>query len=187
MSRFGIRQTPISGLSVLERKLLADQRGHLERLFCADDLHDVLEPGAQIAQINKTLTLRSGSVRGLHFQYPPFAETKLVTSLSGEVLDVAVDLRANSPTFLKWHGERLNASRHTTLVIPRGFAHGFQTLSDDVVMLYFHTAPYMPSAEGTIHYRDPRIGIEWPMEVTDVSEKDDRYAYLPDTFAGLQL
>ncbi len=187
MSRFAVEATPISGVSVLERKPLGDERGLFERLFCSDELRDLLEPGAAIAQINKTVTVRCGSVRGMHFQYPPFAETKLVTCLSGEVFDVAVDLRESSPTFLGWHGERLSGAGHTSLVIPRGCAHGFQTLTDDVVMLYFHTAAYAPGAEGTIHHRDPRVGIQWPAPVTEVSEKDERQPFLSDTFRGVQL
>ena len=97
------------------------------------------------------MTASRGTVRGMHFQHPPHAETKFVSCLRGEVFDVAVDLRNGSPTFLHWHAEILSADNHRTLVIPEGFAHGFQTLSDDCEMLYFHTAAYNPEAEGGLN------------------------------------
>src|SRR5258708_5995830 len=122
-------QTPLAGLALIERARREDQRGFFSRLFCAEELRSA-GFDSPVAQINQTLTLRRGAVRGLHFQYPPHAEIKFVSVLKGEVLDVAVDLRKGSKTFLQWHGEVLSADNRRSLLIPRGFAHGFQTLTE---------------------------------------------------------
>ena len=143
--RFDILRTKLPGLELIQRRPIEDGRGFLERLFCADELGPLLA-GKAIVQINRTSTSRRGTVRGLHFQYPPYAETKLISCLQGEVFDVAVDLRRGSPTFLSWHGEILSAANHRTLLIPEGFAHGFQTATDDCELLYLHTAPYRPAS-----------------------------------------
>ena len=133
-AHFKMFDTPLSGLKVLQRKPISDSRGYLERFFCTEEL-EALALGKHIAQINCTLTANLGTVRGMHFQRPPHAEIKFVSCLRGEVFDVAVDLRNNSPTFLCWHAEVLSADNHKTLVIPEGFAHGFQTLADNCEML----------------------------------------------------
>ena len=183
--RFDILATPIAGLHVLQRKPIGDSRGYLERLFCMDELQALL-PGRRIEQVNHTLTRSRGTVRGLHFQHPPHAETKFVSCLRGEVFDVAVDLRRDSPSFLRWHGEVLSADNHRTLMIPEGFAHGFQTLADDCEMLYFHTAAYDPAAEGGLHPADPRLAIEWPMPVAGLSSRDAGHPLLNDAFSGIE-
>lgn len=185
-TRFDIIATPLTGLHVLQRKPIGDSRGYLERLFCAEELK-ALVPNKQIKQINHTLTAHRGTVRGMHFQHPPHAEVKFISCMRGEVFDVAVDLRHNSPTFLRWHAELLNAGNHKTLVIPEGFAHGFQTLTDDCELLYFHTADYEPSAEGGLNAMDPRVSIQWPIPVTERSPRDESHAMLDNTFVGLVL
>lgn len=176
--------TPISDLQILQRKPVGDDRGYLERLFCIDELQPILS-GKTIAQINHTLTTNKGTVRGMHFQHPPHAEAKFVSCLRGEVFDVALDLRNNSPTFLHWHAEILSADNHKTLVIPKGFAHGFQTLADHCEMLYFHTDPYHPEAEGGLNVHDPRLGISWPLPVTGLSPRDAGHPLLQDAFSGV--
>ncbi len=182
--RFEMMATPLAGVTKLARRRLADSRGYLERLYCADELKLVL--GArQIAQINRTLTVRKGTVRGLHFQYPPHAETKIVTCLTGAVFDVAVDLRAGSPTYLHWHGELLSADSGAALVIPEGCAHGFQTLGPDCEMLYLHTTSYAPAAEGGLNAEDPAIGIHWPEPITELSERDRALPNVANGFKGL--
>jgi dTDP-4-dehydrorhamnose 3,5-epimerase len=170
-SRFEILDTPVEGLKLIQRKPIADARGYLDRMYCSDELQ-VLIPGKVIRQINHTLTMKRGTVRGMHFQHPPYAETKFVNCLRGEVFDVAVDLRQGSPTFLQWHAEVLSADNHRTLVIPEGFAHGFQTLTVDCEMLYSHTASYEPGAEGGLNALDPRLAILWPEEITELSARD---------------
>lgn len=183
-TRFDILDTSLSGLRVLLRKPIGDSRGYLERLFCSEELLSLV-PGRNIAQINHTLTVSRGTVRGMHFQFPPHAEVKFVSCLRGEIFDVAVDLRHNSPTFLRWHAEVLSANNHKTLVIPEGFAHGFQTLTDDCEMLYFHTAAHQPGAEGGLHPEDPRLDIQWPLPVAGLSPRDAAHPLLGDDFTGM--
>jgi dTDP-4-dehydrorhamnose 3,5-epimerase len=183
-NRFDILDTPLSGLRVLQRKPVGDSRGYLERLFCAEELQ-ALAHSKPIVQINHTLTANRGTVRGMHFQSPPHAEIKFVSCLRGEVFDVAVDLRYNSPTFLCWHAELLRADDHKTLVIPEGFAHGFQTLSDDCEMLYFHTNTYQPRAEGGLNAKDPHLAISWPLPMVGLSPRDTTYPFLDKDFSGL--
>lgn len=183
-TRFDILDTPLSDLRILQRKPIGDGRGYLERIFCSQELQ-ALAPGRHIAQINHTLTAFRGTVRGLHFQRPPHAEIKFVSCLRGEVFDIAVDLRHNSPTFLRWHAELLSADNHKTLVIPEGFAHGFQTLTDNCEMLYFHTATYQPGAEGGLNAQDPRLAILWPLPVIGLSPRDAAHPMLDDDFTGV--
>jgi len=184
--RFDLLETSLHGLIVMQRKPIGDSRGYLDRLFCEEELQGLI-PGKGIAQINRTLTERRGTVRGLHFQYPPCAEIKLVSCLRGEVYDVAVDLRQGSPSFLRWHAEILSGDNRKTIVVPEGFAHGFQTLIDGREMLYFHTAAYRPDAEGGVHSQDPRLAIRWPLPVADLSPRDAAHPLLPEDFGGVTV
>ena len=181
---FDLLETPLKGLTLVQRKPIGDSRGYLERLFCQTDLAEVLK-GKTIVQINQTLTQNTGTVRGMHFQHPPHAETKFVVCLRGEVFDVAVDVRAGSPTFLHWHAEILSATNHRTFVIPEGFAHGFQTLTDDCEMLYFHTSAYQASAETALNAADPRLAIQWPLPITEQSERDRAHPMIKPHFRGI--
>jgi len=184
VSRFDVSDTPLAGLRLVQRRRIGDARGFLARIFCADDLREAgwVKP---VAQINHTLTERRGTVRGLHFQYPPHAEMKLVSCLRGEVWDVAVDLREGSPTFLQWHAATLSADNGHALLIPEGFAHGFQTLSDGVEMLYCHSTAYTSGAEGGLNPRDPRLGIVWPLPVSEISARDAGHAAINNDFKGV--
>lgn len=186
MSRFTITDLPLAGLKLVGRQRLGDSRGFLARLFCAEELAVIgwLQP---IAQINHTFTARRGTVRGMHFQLPPHAEMKLVTCMQGEVWDVAVDLRAGSPTFLHWHAERLSANNGRALLIPEGFAHGFQALTDGVELLYCHSAAYTQSAEGGVNPQDERLSITWPLAITELSARDAAHPMLEDGFEGVVL
>ena len=185
MSRFEIADTPLGGLKVVHRQILADARGSFSRLFCSDELKEAGFDVA-IAQINRTLTARRGTVRGLHFQYPPHAEIKMVSCLRGEVFDVAVDLRSGSPTFLRWYGQVLTGENLASLVIPRGFAHGFQTLTEDCELLYLHTCAYSAAAEGAVNARDPSVAIDWPLTIAALSERDQSHPYLDKEFSGIR-
>jgi dTDP-4-dehydrorhamnose 3,5-epimerase len=182
--RFDIQATPLSGLSVILRKPLGDSRGYLERMFCVDELQDILGE-RRVAQINHTLTQNKGTVRGMHFQYAPHAEMKFVSCLRGSVFDVAVDLRKESPTFLHWHAELLSADNHKALAIPEGFAHGFQTLTDDCEMLYLHTAAYAPGAEAGLNPQDAKLAIEWPLPICEMSPRDAAHAPITADFEGV--
>lgn len=184
MARFSLIDTPIAGLRLLQRHPIGDERGYLERLFCTQDLQAIIGQRS-ILQINHTLTAKAGTVRGLHFQHPPHAEMKLVTCLRGEVFDVAVDLRQDSPTYLHWHAEHLSADNHRTLAIPEGFAHGFQTLTADCELLYLHTAAYQPDAEDGLNALDPKLAIDWPLPISDRSVRDQAQALITAAFTGL--
>jgi dTDP-4-dehydrorhamnose 3,5-epimerase len=182
--RFDIRATSLAGLTLIQRKPAGDSRGYLDRLFCLHELQEVTA-GRAIVQVNHTLTARRGTVRGLHAQRPPHAEAKFVTCLRGEVFDAAVDIRAGSPTFLGWHAEILSARNHKTLMIPEGFAHGFQTLTDECELLYLHTAAHHPEAECCLNVRDPRLGIRWPETIVELSPRDAGHPLLTKDFSGV--
>lgn len=184
MSRFTLSDLPLAGLKLVQRQRLGDSRGFLARMFCSEELAAAgwTRP---IAQINHTLTAKSGTIRGMHFQRPPHAEMKLVSCLRGEVWDVAVDFRAGSPTFLQWHAERLAAENGCAMLIPEGFAHGFQALSDDAELLYCHSAAHAADAEGGLHPLDPALSIPWPLPVGELSSRDSRHPLLHQPFEGL--
>jgi dTDP-4-dehydrorhamnose 3,5-epimerase len=173
--RFSITDSKLKGVRILQRLPRLDARGYFERMFCAEELHECWAADS-IAQVNHTRTLRRGTVRGMHFQYPPHQETKLVSCLRGEVFDVAVDVRSGSPTFLQWHAERLSEDNHRCLLVPKGCAHGFQTLTDDCELLYFHSAPFSADSEGGLHPLDPALGISWPLEVGELSARDSAHS-----------
>lgn len=184
MSRFDFIATPLAGVMLVQRQRLEDDRGFLSRMYCRDEF---AAAGVEqsLAQINHTLTRHRGTVRGLHFQHPPHAETKLVSCMRGEVFDVAVDLRRGSPTLGRWHAEVLSAENARSLLIPEGMAHGFQALTDDCELVYLHTAAFEPAAEGVFNALDPRLGIAWPLSVAARSDRDRRAANVPADFPGV--
>ncbi|MDG1109569.1 MAG: dTDP-4-dehydrorhamnose 3,5-epimerase [Burkholderiaceae bacterium] len=186
MSRFIVLDSPIADLKIIERQQLGDSRGFLSRLFCADELA-AAGWHKPIAQINQTLTQKQGTIRGLHFQSAPYAEMKLVTCLRGAIWDVAVDLRAGSSTFLQWHAEELSAANHRGLLIPEGFAHGFQTLCDDCELIYLHSRAYTPGAEAGLNPKDPMLTITWPLAITELSARDAQHPMLDHQFKGMTL
>ena len=185
MDRFDFSPTPIVGLVLVQRKRLEDSRGFLSRLYCAEEFESAGVRRA-ISQINHTLTRRKGAVRGMHFQRPPHGEIKVVSCLHGEVFDVAVDLRKNSPTFLKWHGEVLSAQNQRSMLIPEGFAHGFQALADDCELVYLHTTAYQQTAETALNATDPRLAIAWPLGITEMSDRDRSHVMLAADFEGIE-
>jgi dTDP-4-dehydrorhamnose 3,5-epimerase len=186
MSRFEVTALAIEGLKLVKRQRIGDARGFLSRLFCADELR-AAGWAKPVAQINHTMTSRRGTVRGMHFQRPPHAEAKLVSCLRGEVFDVAVDLREGSPTFLQWHAQVLSSENGLALLIPEGFAHGFQSMSDDAEMLYCHSAAYTSGAEGGLNPRDARLAIGWPLAIDEISPRDDGHAPIGADFKGVRV
>lgn len=178
--------TPLSGLQCVQRHPIADERGFFSRFYCRE-VFARAGTGKAIAQINHTRTRKAGAVRGLHFQNPPHAEIKLVSCVAGAVFDVAVDLRQGSPTFLRWHGVRLSADNHLSLLLPEGFAHGFQALEPDSELIYLHTAPYHPEAEGALNVRDPQLAIDWPLAITELSERDRAHPFITIDWPGISL
>lgn len=184
MSRLKVTRLPIDGLKLLEREVLGDSRGYLARLFCSEELTDAgwVNP---IAQINHTHTSKKGTVRGMHYQRAPYAEMKLVSCLRGEIWDVAVDLRAESKTYLQHYAVHLSAQSGTALLIPEGFAHGFQTLTDDVDLIYCHSMHYSADAEAGLNQSDKRLHIEWPLSITEISVRDQSHILIDDYFKGI--
>jgi dTDP-4-dehydrorhamnose 3,5-epimerase len=181
---FETRSTQLAGLAVVQRRVREDSRGFFSRFYCANELA-AAGFALPVVQINHTRTLRRGAVRGLHFQRPPHAEDKFVSCLRGKVFDVAVDLRRGSRTFLRWHGEVLSAENRASLMIPQGFAHGFQTLADDCELLYLHSRAYEPEAEGALHVNDPTLAIDWPLPIAEMSERDSLHAPITADFRGV--
>ena len=184
MSRFEIAPTALAGVMQVRRLRLRDERGHLARVFCADEL-SAAGWHLPIAQINLTLTVTPGTVRGMHYQLPPYSECKLVSCLRGEVWDVAVDLREGSQTFLRWHAQHLSADNDTALLLPEGVAHGFQSLSADAELLYCHSRPYAAQFERGLNPQDPRLAIAWPMDVSEMSTRDRSHPLLSAAFRGV--
>ena len=164
----------------------SDNRGLFNRIFCKDTFSKI-GLSKEIVQINQSITYKQGSIRGMHFQIPPKSEIKLVRCINGAVYDIIVDIRKNSPTFLKWVGVELSAKNMQMILIPEGFAHGFQTLEDYSEMLYLHTTYYEPDFEGALNYNDPLLGLKWPLQVTEVSEKDRKHSFINTNFKGLSL
>ena len=186
MKRLEISYLPLAGLKLITRHRLGDSRGSFSRLFCAEELATAgwTKP---ISQINHTVTPQVGTVRGMHFQHPPYSEMKMVMCLRGKVYDVAVDLRQGSPTLLSWHGEILSADNNKAMLIPEGFAHGFQALTDDVELLYCHSEFYAATFEGGVHPADPKLGIAWPMQIGMLSERDSGHFLLTNSFSGIPV
>lgn len=185
--RFTFHATPLAGLWWLERKPIRDNRGAFSRFYCADEFA-AIGIDAPPVQMNHSTSRQAGTVRGLHFQHAPHAETKIVTCLAGRILDVAVDLRAGSPTFLQWYGAELSAENARSLVIPPGFAHGFQTLEDDSEVFYLVTASYSAAFEDGIGPFDPAVGVDWPLPATEVSARDAARPHIDRaTFIGLPM
>lgn len=186
MARFEVVATPVDGVRVVQRAAIEDERGFLSRLFCAEEfsIHGMM---TGIAQINHTLTRHRGMVRGMHFQRAPHAEAKLIGCLRGEVFDVAVDLRKDSPTFLHWFGQLLSPENRCSMYIPPGCAHGFQAMVDDCELVYLHSVAYAPTAEGGIHPQDPAVAINWPLPVSMMSNRDQGHLMIDKRFEGLEL
>lgn len=186
MQRFEFLDTPLAGLKVVKRQPIGDNRGYLCRMFCAESFAAQGFSKA-IAQINHTMTSKSGAIRGMHYQLPPHAEVKLVSCIRGKVFDVAVDLREGSPTFLQWHAEILSEDNQSSLLIPEGFSHGFQTLTNDCELIYLHSMPYKQAAEAALNVMDPMVLIDWPLPATDMSERDRSHPMLNQEFKGITL
>ena len=181
-----ILESPFTNAFVLQVEPYVDHRGKFGRIYCQNELKQIGHY-KQIVQINHSLTRNRGAVRGMHFQNPPKAEIKMVKCLRGSVFDVIVDLCCDSDTLLQWYGEILSDDNLKMMYVPEGFAHGFQTLEENTELLYLHTEFYSPEHEGGVRYNDPRLNISWPLEVTEVSQKDQEYPLLPNDFEGIIL
>ncbi|MEO8820015.1 MAG: dTDP-4-dehydrorhamnose 3,5-epimerase [Ginsengibacter sp.] len=179
-------ETKLKGCYEIEVVPHKDSRGWFSRTYCKNEFSEI-NHSKEWVQLNHSFTKEKGIIRGMHFQLPPYTEVKLVKCVSGSVYDVALDLRTNSNTFLKWFGIELSAENKKMILIPEGFAHGFQTLTDNCELIYHHTNFYSPNQEGGIKYDDPIVGINWPLKITNISEKDNQYEYLKENFKGISL
>jgi len=174
-------KTPIEGLFVIQPRVFADARGYFFESFNAKAFKEATGVDVTFVQDNESRS-HYGVVRGLHFQKPPYAQSKLVRVVKGRVVDVAVDLRKGSPTFGKYHAVELTEENHLQFFIPQGFAHGFAVLSEDAVFQYKCDNYYAPASEGAIAWNDPDVGIAWPVPVDDIelSAKDSNHPFLKD-------
>ena len=186
MGQFDIEDLNLFGAKKIKKKKYQDQRGYLSRIFCHDELKkkNIL---INIKQINITLTKKKGTIRGLHYQLPPYSETKMVSCIKGKIFDVIVDLRKNSSTYLKSYKEILSAKNQKSLIVPKGFAHGFQSLQDNCEILYFHTENYNPNYEDGINYNDPILSIKWPLKKTKISIRDKKLQFVSQKFRGIKI
>ena len=176
--------TKIAGAFVVKHDVRSDDRGRFKRQYCEREFADA-GLNTRWVQVNHSVTLGRGSVRGLHFQLPPSAEVKLVSCPSGRAFDVAIDLRQGSPTFLQWASAELDDA--TSFYIPEGCAHGFQALTDEVQLIYQHSAFYDSKAEGGVRFDDPAIGIDWPLPIGTLSDRDRSFPLIDSSFEGLAL
>ncbi|HWI79335.1 MAG TPA: dTDP-4-dehydrorhamnose 3,5-epimerase [Ramlibacter sp.] len=163
--------TELAGAVIVELEPAADARGYFARVYCEREFSARGLPRLS-AQANVSMTRRAGTLRGMHFQVSPHEEDKLVRCVRGAIWDVIVDIRTGSPTYCRWIGVELNESNQRMLLVPKGFAHGFQTLSDDVAVSYMMSEFYEPAAARGARYDDPSFRIEWPLPVAEIAEKD---------------
>lgn len=173
-------ETEIPGVLVIEPDVFGDHRGWFCETWNRQKLHDA-GIDADFVQDNQSYTKARGTLRGLHFQQNPMSQAKLVRVVRGAVLDVAVDLRKGSPTYLKHVGVELSAENKRQFFIPKGFAHGFLTLTDDVEFVYKVDAPYAPDCDRSVRFDDPEIGVDWPCEEPILSDKDKKAPLLRDS------
>jgi dTDP-4-dehydrorhamnose 3,5-epimerase len=177
-------ETSLKNAYIIETEPHYDDRGFFERLICRKELMTI-GLSKEIVQVNHSFNKKKGTLRGMHFQVPPFSETRIIKCIRGSVFDVAVDLRRDSATFLKWFGLELTEGNNRMLFISEGFAHGFQTLKNNSELLYFHAGYYNPQAEAAINYSDPLLNIEFPLKVTEISDRDKSHSFITDPHKDL--
>ncbi|PLX66993.1 MAG: dTDP-4-dehydrorhamnose 3,5-epimerase [Denitrovibrio sp.] len=183
-NKLNIKKLPLLDSFLITPNSFKDDRGFFARVYCTEELSSITDK--PFLQVNQSLSYKKGTVRGMHFQHPPHSEIKIVKCISGSIFDVIIDIRKNSPTFLQWHGEVLSRKNMNMLYVPEGFAHGFQALTDDCEILYFNSQLYAPESEGILNAKDPSIGIDWPDEITTISDKDSNAPYITN-FNGLYI
>lgn len=179
-------ETKLAGSFVINIEPFSDERGWFARTFDKDEFSKIGFTKEWV-QLNHSFTNKKGSIRGMHYQLPPFGEIKLVRCIAGAVFDVIIDLRKGSETFLQWFGVELSAENKNMIYIPQGFAHGFQTLTDNCELIYHHSQYYKAGVEAGIKYNDEMINIKWPQEITTVSDRDYEHPYLTKNFEGINL
>ena len=181
--KLNIKNTNFEGLFIIEPNIFEDNRGSFSRIFCENELSSILD--FNIKQINHSVTSKRGTIRGLHFQYEPNSEIKMIKCVKGSVFDVVVDIRRNSETFLKVFSIELSEFNNKIIFIPKGFAHGFQALEDNTELIYLHSSLYKPSNEGALNPVDRILDITWPEDISNISEKDKNHPFITDKFKGI--
>ncbi len=178
--------TPVklNGSYLISTQPFEDNRGWFARTWCSNEFASIGHD-AEWKQMNHSFTVKKGTIRGMHYQLPPFEEIKMVRCIAGSVFDVIIDIRKDSPTYLQWFGAELSAANKLSLYIPAGFAHGFQTLGDDCELIYMHSAFYTPGSEAGIRYDDPAVQVNWPLPVTEISERDKNLPLIDSTFKAI--
>jgi dTDP-4-dehydrorhamnose 3,5-epimerase len=166
--------TELAGAFVIDVQRFEDNRGFFARTWAIDDFES-RGLVSKVVQMNLSYNRARGTLRGMHFRHAPYAETKLVRCVRGAIFDVIIDIRADSPSYKRWMSVELTAENRRALYVPEGFAHGFQTLVDDVEVMYQVSQPYVPSAEGGVRYDDPAFAIRWPLAPTEISPKDTQW------------
>lgn len=174
----------LSGLYTVELDLLKDDRGAFARTFCKREFEQIGH-SKEFVQLNQSWNTRKGTIRGMHYQVPPFKEVKLIRCVKGAVADVVIDIRKDSPTFLEHVIVELSEDNKRMIYVPEGFAHGFQTLTDNAELIYHHTEFYVPNAEGGLRYNDPALKISWPLPVTAISERDKHHNLIDNNYKGI--
>ncbi len=177
-------ETILKGSYVIDINPWGDNRGWFARTYCKNEFAQIGHDKEWV-QLNHSFSTQKGTIRGMHFQSPPHSEIKMVRCIAGAVYDVIVDLRKDSDTFLKCFGVELSAANKKMIYIPAGFAHGFQTLAENTELIYHHAAFYTPSAEAGLLYNDKTLNIQWPLAVSEISERDTRHLLIDQTFKGL--
>jgi dTDP-4-dehydrorhamnose 3,5-epimerase len=172
-------KTTLTDARLIDLQKRGDDRGFFARTMCQDEFTAEGMDTVYVQQ-NMSTSVHKGTLRGMHYQRAPYAEAKLVRCVRGAIIDIIVDLRPDSPSYLKHEAFELTESNYRELYVPRGFAHGFQTLTDNVEVTYLVSAMYTPSAERGLRYNDPKLGIEWPLEVTTISDKDKAWPLIQD-------
>jgi dTDP-4-dehydrorhamnose 3,5-epimerase len=178
-------ETKLKGAFIIDLDLRTDERGFFARAFCQNEFRTHgLKP--VIAQANVASNAQKGTIRGMHFQYPPAAETKLVRCTRGAILDIIVDLRPESPTYLEHISVELSEDNMRALYVPERFAHGYQALRDNTDTSYQVGEFYTPEAEGGLRYDDPRLKLKWPLPISVISSKDERFPPLSEIEAEIR-
>jgi dTDP-4-dehydrorhamnose 3,5-epimerase len=178
-------ETALKGSYIISLMPFSDERGWFARTYCKKEFAAIGHDNEWV-QMNHSFTAEKGTVRGMHFQHPPFSEIKMVRCIVGAVLDVIVDIRKDSPTFLRHVDVELSATNKQMIYIPAGFAHGFQTLADNTELIYHHSEYYQPGIEGGLRHNDKALNIQWPLQVINVSERDNNHPLIADEqFKGI--
>lgn len=179
-------EATLAGAYAIELEPFMEERGLFARTFCQKEFATI-GFHKQIVQINHSVTKQKGTIRGMHYQRPPVSEIKIIRCVQGKIFDVMVDLRANSLTFMQWHGMELSKDNLRMAYIPVGFAHGFQTLTDNAELIYHHSAFYSPEYEHGLRFDDPALAIKWPLPLGVISPKDQSYPLTNKNFKGIKI